>query len=90
MKQAVKKPSARLYGFFLAAEWKQKEAFRPFAELLSWPEAMLPDLLSEPVVSEDVASRFLAEFYDGIPLRCSSFSWVRTPAIPFASGNGEP
>ena len=30
MKQAVKKPSALFYGFFLAAEWKQKEAFRLF------------------------------------------------------------
>jgi hypothetical protein len=29
---------------------------------------MLPNLLSEPVVSEDVASRLLAEFYDGDPL----------------------
>jgi hypothetical protein len=67
MKQAVKKPSALFYGFFLAAEWKQKEAFRPLAELLSWPEAMLPNLLSEPVVTEDVASRLLAEFYDGDP-----------------------
>ena len=67
MKQAVKKPSALFYGFFLAAEWKQTEAFRPFAELLSWAEAMLPNLLSEPVVSEDVASRLLAEFYDGDP-----------------------
>ena len=28
MKQAVKAPS--FYGFFLSAEWKQKEAFRPF------------------------------------------------------------
>jgi hypothetical protein len=56
-KQAVKKPSALFYGFFLAVDWKQKEAFRPFAELLSWPEAMLPSLLSEPVVSEDVASK---------------------------------
>jgi hypothetical protein len=67
MKQAVKKPSALFYGFFLAAEWKQKEAFRLFGELLSWPEAMLPNLLSEEVVSEDVASRILAQFYDGDP-----------------------
>jgi Protein of unknown function (DUF1186) len=67
MKQAVKKPSALFYGFFLAAEWKQKEAFRPFTELLSWPEAMLPNLLSEEVVSEDAASRILAQFYDGDP-----------------------
>jgi len=65
MKRAVKKPSVLSYGFFLAAEWKQKEAFRPFTELLRWPEAMLPNLLSEPAVSEDVASRLLAEFYDG-------------------------
>ena len=28
---------------------------------------MLPNLLSEPVVSEDVASRLLAELYDGDP-----------------------
>jgi hypothetical protein len=63
----VKAPSPLFYGFFLAAEWKQKEAFRPFTELLSRPEAMLPNLLSEPVVSEDVASRILAEFYDGDP-----------------------
>ena len=68
MKQAVKPPSPLFYGFFLAAEWKQKEAFRPFAELLGWREAMLPNLLSEAVVSEDVASRILAEFYDGDPL----------------------
>lgn len=90
MKQAVKKPSALFYGFFLAAEWKQKEAFRPFTELLSWPEAMLPNLFSEPVVSEDVASRLLAEFYDGDRAPCSGFSWTRTRATPFASGNGEP
>ena len=68
MKQAVKAPSPLFYGFFLAAEWKQKEAFRPFAEFLGWREAMLPNLLSEAVVSEDVASRILAEFYDGDPL----------------------
>jgi hypothetical protein len=55
------------YGFFFTAEWKQKEAFRPFTELLSSPEAMLPNLFSEPVVSEDVASRLLTEFYDGDP-----------------------
>jgi hypothetical protein len=67
MKQAVKAPSPLFYGLFLAAEWKQKEAFRPFAELLGWREAMLPNLLSEAVVSEDVASRLLAEFYDGDP-----------------------
>jgi Protein of unknown function (DUF1186) len=34
MKEALKTPSPLFYGFFLAAEWKQKEAFRPFAELL--------------------------------------------------------
>jgi hypothetical protein len=68
MKEAVKPPSPLFYGFFLAAEWKQKEAFRPFAEFLGWREAMLPNLLSEAVVSEDVASRILAEFYDGDPL----------------------
>jgi hypothetical protein len=56
------------YGFFLAAEWKQKEALRPFAKFLGWREAMLPNLLSEAVVSEDVASRILAQFYDGDPL----------------------
>jgi hypothetical protein len=67
MKQAVKKPSALFYGFFLAPEWKQKDAFRPFTDLLSWPEAMLPNLLSEEVVSEDGASRILAQFYDGDP-----------------------
>ena len=49
MKQAVKKPSALFYGFFLAAEWKQKEALRPFAKFLSWREAMLPNLLSKAV-----------------------------------------
>jgi len=65
MKQAVKAPSPLFYGFFLSAEWKQKEAFRPFSELLSRPEAMLPILWSEPVVSGDVASRLFAEFYDG-------------------------
>jgi hypothetical protein len=68
MKQAVKKPSALFYGFFLAAEWKQKEAFRPFAEFLGLREAMLANPLSEAVVSEDVASRILAQFYDGDPL----------------------
>ena len=68
MKQAVKAPSPLFYGFFLAAEWKQKEAFRRFAEFLGWREAMLPNLLSEAVVSEDVASRILAQFYDGDPL----------------------
>ena len=90
MKRAVKAPSPLLYGFFLAAEWKQKEAFRPFAQFLGWREAMLPNLLSEAVVSEDVASRILAEFTTEIRSRCSSFSWTGTPAIPFASGNGEP
>jgi hypothetical protein len=90
MKQAVKAPSPLLYGFFLAAEWKQKEAFRPFAQVLGWREAMLPNLLSEAVVSEDVASRILAQFTTEIRSRCSSFSWTSTPAIPFASGNGEP
>jgi hypothetical protein len=67
MKQALNKPSPLFYGFVLAAEWKQTEAFRPFTELLSWPEAELPNLLSEEVVSEDVASRILAQFYDGDP-----------------------
>jgi hypothetical protein len=57
MKQVVKVPSPLFYGFFLAAEWKQKEAFRPFAEFLRWREAMLPNLLSEAVVSEDVNRR---------------------------------
>jgi hypothetical protein len=65
MKQPVKAPSPLFYGFFLAAEWKLKEAFRPFAKLLEWREAALPNLLSEEVVCEDPASRILAEFYDG-------------------------
>jgi hypothetical protein len=90
MKQAVKAPSPLFYGFFLAAEWKEKEVFRPFAELLRWPEAMLPNLLSEAVVSEDVASRLLPEFYDGDPPLCSGFSSIRTRVTPLASGNGEP
>jgi hypothetical protein len=68
MKETVKAPSPLFYGFFLATEWKQKEAFRLFTELLGWPEAMLPNLLSEAVVSEGVASRILAESYDGDPL----------------------
>jgi Protein of unknown function (DUF1186) len=67
LKRAISAPSPVFYGFFLAATWKQKEAFRPFTELLSWPQAMLPNLLSEAVVTEDVASRILAEFYDGDP-----------------------
>lgn len=67
IKQAVEKPSPLFYGFFLAAQWIQKEAFRPFVELISWPDAMLPNLLSEEVVSEDVVSRILAQFYDGDP-----------------------
>jgi hypothetical protein len=50
MKQAVEKPSPLFYGFFLAAEWKQTGAFRPFAELLSWPEAMFPTVLSEAIL----------------------------------------
>jgi hypothetical protein len=49
MKQAVKAPSPFFCGFFLAAEWKQKEAFRLFAEFLGWREAMLQNLLSEAV-----------------------------------------
>ena len=67
MRQVVKAPSPLFYGFFLAAEWKQKAAFRPFDQFLGWREAMLPNLLSEAVVSEDVASRILAQFYDGDP-----------------------
>ena len=91
MKQAVKKPSALFYGFFLAAEWKQKEAFRPFAEL---PELARGDA-SQPVfrarrqrgrrVQTPRPSSTTA-----IPLLCSGFSWTRTRATPFASGNGEP
>jgi len=88
MKQAVKKPSALFYGLFLAAEWKQKDAFRPFTNLLSWPEAMLPNLLSEEVVSEDVASRILAEFYDGDP--ASLFRLLLDPTASDSAGNGEP
>ena len=48
MKQAVKAPSPLFYGFFLAAEWKQKEAFRPFTELLSRPEASFPTCCPSP------------------------------------------
>ncbi len=80
MKQAVKKPSTLFYGFFLAAEWKQKEAFRPFAELLSWPEAMLPNLLSEPASARTSRPDSSPSSTTAIPLRCSSFSWVRTVA----------
>ena len=65
LKRAVTAPSPVFYGFFLAAEWKQTEAFQPFTELLGWPHAMMPNLLSEAVASEDVGSRVLAEFYNG-------------------------
>lgn len=34
---------------------------------------MLPNLLSEAVVSEEVASRILAQFYDGDPLSTFNF-----------------
>ena len=68
LKRAVTAPCSLFYGFFLAAEWKQKEAFQPFTQLLAWTQAMLPNLLSEPVVTQDVASRVMAECYDGDPL----------------------
>jgi hypothetical protein len=65
-KKAVKTPSPLFYGFLLAAEWKQKEAYPLFAELLSWPWAEAPTLLSE-MVHDDIAARVMAEIYDGDP-----------------------
>ena len=90
MKQAVEKALALFYGFFLAAEWKQKEAFRPFTELLSWPEAMLPICFPSPSSARTSRPNSSPSSTTAIPLLCSSFSWTRTRAIPFASGNGEP
>jgi hypothetical protein len=90
MKQAVKAPSPLFYGFFLSAEWKQKEAFRPFSELLSRPEAMFRFCGPSPSSVRTSRPDSSPSSTTAIPLRCSSFSWVRTPAIPFASGNGEP
>ena len=35
--ELLSRPSPVFYGFLLAAQWKQKEAYPRFAELLSWP-----------------------------------------------------
>jgi Protein of unknown function (DUF1186) len=67
MRQTLQKPSPLFYGFFLAAEWKLKEAFRPFMKLIVWPEAAAKNLLSDEIVYEELVSRLLAEFYDGDP-----------------------
>ena len=50
--ELLSRPSPVFYGFLLAAEWKQKEAYPRFAELLSWPWAGTPDLLSEMAHAE--------------------------------------
>ena len=62
----LRKPSPVFYGFLLAAEWKQKEAFPGFAELLGWPWAGAPSLLSEMAHAE-LGPAVMAEIYDGDP-----------------------
>ncbi len=66
LREFERKPSPMFYGFLLAAEWKQKEAYRRFAALLSWNWAGAPGLLSE-LVYENVGAAVMAELYDGDP-----------------------
>ncbi len=62
----LRKPSPMFYGFLLAAEWKQKEAYPRFAELLGWPWAGAPSFLSEMTHAE-LGPAVMAEIYDGDP-----------------------
>jgi hypothetical protein len=65
-RKLLRKASPVFYGFLLAAEWKQKEAFPGFAELLGWPWAGAPSLLSEMAHAE-LGPAVMAEIYDGDP-----------------------
>ncbi len=53
------------YGFLLA-EWKKKEANPRFAELLGWPWAGAPSLLSE-MAHVELGPAAMAEIYNGDP-----------------------
>jgi hypothetical protein len=64
--ELLSRPSPVFYGFLLAAEWKQKDAYPRFAELLSWSWAGAPDLLSDMVHAE-LGPAVMAEIYDGDP-----------------------
>jgi hypothetical protein len=66
MRKATEVPSPLFYGFLLAAEWKQTEAYPLYARLLGWPHAGSRALLSEMVYDER-SSRVMAKFYDGDP-----------------------
>jgi hypothetical protein len=66
IKKALREPSPLFYGFLLAAEWKQTEAYSRYVELLRWPLAGLPNLLSE-MVYDTQGARVMAEFYNGDP-----------------------
>ncbi len=62
----LRKPSPMFYGFLLATEWKQKEAYPRFAELLGWPWAGAPSLLLEMAHAE-LEPAIMDEIYDGDP-----------------------
>lgn len=66
IKKVLRKPSPLFYGFLLAAEWKQTEAYPHYVKLLSWNLAGWPTLLSE-IVFNPLAARIMAEIYNGDP-----------------------
>ena len=65
-KKLFRKPSPLFYGFLLAAEWKRKQAYSRYAELLRWSWAGNPNVLSETLFC-DLGPRVMAELYDGDP-----------------------
>ena len=65
-KKLLRKPSPLFYGFLLAAEWKQTEAYPLYIELLRCPFAGHPNLFSE-IVYDDLGARVMAEIYNGDP-----------------------
>lgn len=65
-KKLTKTRSPLFYGFLLAAEWKQTEAFPFYAQLLTWSWSGTPNLLSE-IVFHDLGARIMAEIYNGDP-----------------------
>jgi len=62
----LRKPYPVFYGFLLAAEWKQKEAYPRFAELSRWSWAGAPSLLLEMAHAE-LGPAVMAEIYEGDP-----------------------
>jgi hypothetical protein len=65
-KKLLRKPSPLFYGFLLAAEWKQTEAYPRYAKLLRWNWTGMTNLLSE-MVYDDLGARVMAEIYNGDP-----------------------